>query len=51
MVLLNSRLRFRITSYGYKFRSNFDLCLTGDLRQMLPGVITYRIQFDLNLYS
>ena len=35
---------------AYKFRSNSDLCLTGDLRQMLPGVIAYGIQFDLNLY-
>ena len=35
---------------GYKFRSNSDLCLTGDLRQMPPGVIAYGIQFDLNLY-
>ena len=34
----------------YKFRSNSDLCLTGDLRQMPPGVIAYGIQFDLNLY-
>ena len=34
----------------YRFRSNSDLCLTGDLPQMLPGVITYGIQFDLNLY-
>ena len=34
----------------YKFRSNSDLCLTGDLRQVLPGVIAYGIQFDLNLY-
>ena len=34
----------------YKFRSNSDLCLTGDLRQMLPGVIAYGILFDLNLY-
>ena len=25
----------------YKFRSNFDLCLTGYPRQILPGVITY----------
>ena len=33
-----------------KFRSNSDLCLTGDLPQMLPGVIAYGIQFDLNLY-
>ncbi len=30
----------------YKFRSNFDLCLTGDLPQMLPGVIAYGIRFD-----
>ena len=35
----------------YKFRSNSDLCLPGDLRQMLPGVIVYGILFDLNLYS
>ena len=35
----------------YKFRSNSDLCLTGDLRQMLPGVIAYGILFDLNLYE
>ena len=34
----------------YKFRSSSDLCLTGDLRQILPGVIAYGIQFDLNLY-
>ena len=34
----------------YKFRSNSGLRLTGDLRQMLPGVIAYGIQFDLNLY-
>ncbi len=33
-----------------KFRSNSVLCLTGDLRQMLPGVIAYGILFDLNLY-
>ena len=31
-------------------RRNSDLYLTGDLRQMLPGVIAYGIQFDLNLY-
>ena len=37
-------------SHRYKLRSNSDLCLTGDLLQMLPGVITYGIQFDLNLY-
>ncbi len=36
---------------GYKFRSNSDLYLTGDLQQMLPGVIAYGIQFDLNLYT
>ena len=35
----------------YKFRSNSDLCLPGDLRQMLPGVIAYVILFDLNLYG
>ena len=35
----------------YKFRSNSDLCLTDDLRQMLPGVIAYGVQFDLNLYN
>ena len=35
---------------GYKFRSNSVLCLIGDHRQMLPGVIAYGIQFDLNLY-
>ncbi len=34
----------------YKFRSNSDLCLTGYLRQMLPGVFAYGVQFDLNLY-
>ena len=34
----------------YKFRPNSDLCLTGDLPQILPGVIAYGIQFDLNLY-
>ncbi len=34
----------------YKFRLNFDLCLTGYLRQIMPGVITYGIQFDLSLY-
>ena len=34
----------------YKFRSNSDLYLTGDLRQMLPGVTAYGVQFDLNLY-
>ena len=34
----------------YRFRSNSDLCLTGDLRQMLLDVIAYGIQFDLNLY-
>ena len=33
-----------------KFRSDSDLCLTGDLRQMLLDVIAYGIQFDLNLY-
>ncbi len=32
-----------------KFRSNSDLCLTGYLRQILPGVIAYGIQFDPNL--
>ena len=37
-------------STRHKFRSNSDLCLTGDLRQMLPGVIAYGIQSDLNLY-
>ncbi len=31
----------------YKFRSNSDLYLSGDLRQMLPGVIAYGVQFDL----
>ena len=31
----------------YKFRLNSDLCLTGYLRQILPSVITYGIQFDL----
>ena len=36
---------------SYKFGSNFDLCLTGDLREVLPGVIAYGIQFDLNLYT
>ena len=36
--------------FVHKFRSNSDLCLTGDLRQMLPGVIAYGILFDLNLY-
>ena len=35
---------------GYKFRSNSDLCLTGDLPQTLPGMIAYGIRFDLNLY-
>ena len=39
-----------VTLSPYKFRSNSDLCLTGDLRQMLSGVIAYGIQFDLNLY-
>ncbi len=34
----------------YKFRSNSDLCLTGYLREILPGVIAYWILFDLNLY-
>ena len=34
----------------YKFRSNSDLCLTGYLREMLPGVIAYGVQFDLNLH-
>ncbi len=34
----------------YKFGSNSDLCLTGDLRQILPGVIAYGTQFGLNLY-
>ena len=34
----------------YKFGSNSNLCLAGDLPQMLPDVITYGIQFDLNLY-
>ena len=34
----------------YKFRSNSYLYLTGDLRQMLPGVTAYGVQFDLNLY-
>ena len=34
----------------YEFRSNSDLCLTGDLGQMLPGVIAYGIRFDLNPY-
>ena len=34
----------------YKFRSNSDLCLSGDLPQMLPGMIAYGIRFDLNLY-
>ena len=34
----------------YKFRPNSDLCLTGDFRQMLPGVIVYGILVDLNLY-
>ncbi len=34
----------------YKFRSNSDLCLTGYLWQMLPGVIAYGILFDPNLY-
>ena len=38
------------TLLGYEFRSNSDLCLTGDLRQMLPGVIAYGIRFDLNPY-
>ncbi len=32
------------------FGSNYDLSLTGDLRQMLPGVIAYGIQFDLDSY-
>ena len=32
------------------FRSNSDLCLTGYLRQMLPGVFAYGIQFDPDLY-
>ena len=36
--------------HGYKFRSNSDLRLAGDLRQMLAGVIAYGIQFGLNLY-
>ena len=35
----------------YRFRSNSDLCLTGYLWQMLPGVIAYGIQFDLNPYQ
>ena len=38
-------------SQKYKFRSNSDLCMTGDLREMLPGVIAYGVQFDRNLYS
>ncbi len=38
-------------STRYKFRSNSDLCLTGYLRQLLPCVFAYGIQFDLNLYS
>ncbi len=42
--------RGRRCRHGYKFRSNSDLCLTGDLRQILPGVIVYGILFDLNLY-
>ena len=37
-------------SARYEFRSNSDLCLTCYLRQMLPGVIAYGIQFDLNPY-
>ena len=37
-------------STRYESRSNSDLGLTGDLRQMLPGVIAYGVQFDLNLY-
>ena len=37
-------------SAEYGLRSNSDRCLTGDLPQMLPGVIAYGIQFDLNLY-
>ena len=32
----------------YKFGSNSDPCLTGYLPQMLPGVIVYGVQFDLN---
>ena len=39
-----------ITLHLYKFRSNSDLCLTGYLREMLPGVIAYGVQSDLNLY-
>ena len=42
-------MRWRADS-AYKFRSNSNLYLTGDLRQMLPGVTAYGIQFDLNLY-
>ncbi len=38
-------------SQKYKFRSNSDLCPTGDPRQMLPGAFAYGVQFDLNLYS
>ncbi len=34
----------------HKFRSNSDPCLSGDLRQVLPGVIAYGIQVGLNLY-
>ncbi len=37
-------------SPGYKFRSNSGLRLTGCLRQILPGVIAYGIQFDPDLY-
>ena len=40
----------KAVSRKYKFRSNSDLYLTGDLRQMLPGVIAYGVQFDLNLH-
>ena len=40
-----------VMARGYKFRSNSDLRLIGDLQQMLPGVIAYGLQFDLNLYA
>ena len=38
-------------SNRYRFRSNSDLCPTGGLRQMPPGVAAYGILFGLNLYS
>ena len=45
-----SRLGPNLYRPQYRFRANSGLCLTGDLRRMLPGVITNGIQFDLNLY-